>query len=99
MPHMRNTISSQWQAIPPPNQLTQLHDLDGHGTYNLTLSLIHAAAGNEVRRWPQQHTHADPLMVGDVIMVPHGVPFPEPGKYGFELRCDGESMSQPSAVR
>jgi hypothetical protein len=67
---------------------------DGHGTYNLSLCLVQASTGNEIKRWTEPHTVTDPLAIGDMIMVLRGVPFPQPGKYVFELRCNDEIISQ-----
>lgn len=41
-----------------------------------------------------QYTVRDPLSIGDVQIILHGVPFVEPGKYWVELRCNGELIAQ-----
>jgi hypothetical protein len=67
---------------------------DGHGTYDIELAVVHARTGRDVLTAKDQYTVADPLSIGDVQIVLHGVPLPEPGKYWIELRCNGELVGQ-----
>lgn len=67
---------------------------DGHGKYDMTLSMALARTGDEVLRCTNQQTVTDPLEVVDVLIILHEVPLPEPGKYWIELRCNGELISQ-----
>jgi hypothetical protein len=53
---------------------------DGHGDYDMALSLTNAASGDEVGRWKGRQRMTDPLMVADVEMVLTRVRLPEPGK-------------------
>ena len=66
---------------------------DGHGDYDMVLSLTNAASGDEVGRWKGRQRMTDPLMVADVEMVLTRVRLPEPGKYVFDLKCNGEVIA------
>lgn len=66
---------------------------DGHGDYEMELSLTHAISGREVGRWKGRQRMTDPLVVADVEMLLNGVPLPEPGKYLFDLKCNGELIA------
>lgn len=66
---------------------------DGHGEYDMTLSLTHAASGREMGQWTGRQRMTDPLVVADVEMLLTGVSLPEPGKYLFDLKCNGELIA------
>ncbi|HVT90662.1 MAG TPA: hypothetical protein VHD56_17535 [Tepidisphaeraceae bacterium] len=66
---------------------------EGHGTYDMVLSLVDARTGREVKNWKDKYRVTDPLTVGDVQMILHDVPLPEPGKYLFELKCNDDLIS------
>ena len=66
---------------------------DGHGEYDMALSLTHAASGRELGQWKSRERLAEPLVVADVTVVLNGVPLPEPGKYLFDLKCNGDLIA------
>ena len=66
---------------------------DGHGTYDMVLSLIHAASGREVKHWDDKYRVTDPLTVSDVQLILRETPLPQPGKYIFDLKCNGETIA------
>jgi hypothetical protein len=66
----------------------------GHGTYDLELAIVSAATGDDVRTSKSRHTSTDPLALTDVLVVMRGVPFPAPGKYWSEVRCNGQLIGQ-----
>lgn len=67
---------------------------EGHGTYDLELAVVNARTGQDVATYRDSYTVNDPLAIGDVQMILHNVPLPEPGKYWIELRCNGELVGQ-----
>jgi hypothetical protein len=66
---------------------------DGHGDYDMALTLTQAATGNEVGQWKGRQKLTDPLIVADVEMILTRVRLPEPGKYLFDLKCNGEVIA------
>lgn len=66
---------------------------DGHGEYDLSTSLTHAPTMNEIGRWNIRQRITDPLLVIDVELVINRVNLPAPGKYIFDLKCNGEMIA------
>ena len=67
---------------------------DGHGSYEITLAVVHARTGNDVMCIHDQYVVNDPLSIGDVQIEMRDVPLPEAGKYWIELRCNREIIGQ-----
>lgn len=66
---------------------------EGHGDYEMILSLTHAGSGHEIGHWKSRQRLTDPLAVADVEVRLKGVSLPEPGKYLFDLKCNGEPIA------
>jgi len=66
---------------------------DGHGEYAMTLSLSYAESGHEVGQWTVRQRMDNPLVVADVQLILNDVSLPAPGKYLFDLKCEGEPIA------
>ncbi|HXE53275.1 MAG TPA: hypothetical protein VN541_09685 [Tepidisphaeraceae bacterium] len=67
---------------------------NGHGHYDIELSISEAATENVIRRFTAEVTADNPLQIADRIVSLRGVQFQSPGKHWVELRANGELISQ-----
>jgi hypothetical protein len=67
---------------------------EGHGRYDLELSIVSASTGEATMRSRQQLMLENPLKIMDVQVTMLLVPLPAPGKYWVELRSAGELIGQ-----
>jgi hypothetical protein len=89
-----HALSSSNYPCPFP-KITVLYTVtDGHGSYDLSVSIVNASTGQTTLEVRQPCVLDNPLTILDAQVIMHQVLLPSPGKYWVEIRCDGELIGQ-----
>jgi hypothetical protein len=67
---------------------------NGHGTYNLKLSIRRARDEKALVEIQGQAKLTNPLQIADIDIEINDLVIPEPGKYWVSLEADGEPIAQ-----